>query len=47
MRQLSATEREVLEVGFSYEEVWAAVGNCDGNKALRPDGLNLNFIKAN
>ncbi|KAK2648316.1 hypothetical protein Ddye_015805 [Dipteronia dyeriana] len=29
------------------EEVWKVVSNCDGNKAPRPDGFNLNFIKEN
>ncbi|KAK3204424.1 hypothetical protein Dsin_018470 [Dipteronia sinensis] len=39
-------ERDSLERVFSIEEVWEAVCNCDGNKALGSDGLNLNFIKA-
>ncbi|KAK2654136.1 hypothetical protein Ddye_013992 [Dipteronia dyeriana] len=36
-----------LERPFIEEEVWAAVNGCDGNKALGPDGLNLNFVKVN
>ncbi|KAK2656145.1 hypothetical protein Ddye_009197 [Dipteronia dyeriana] len=44
---LKDSEREVLEVGFSEEEVWAAVCSYDGNKALGLDGLNLEFVKAN
>ncbi|KAK2654436.1 hypothetical protein Ddye_014292 [Dipteronia dyeriana] len=33
--------------GVTQDEVWEAVSSCDGNKAPGPDGLNLNFIKAN
>ena len=36
-----------LEVEFSVDEVWKALKDCDGNKAPGPDGLNINFIKAN
>ncbi|XP_028055237.1 uncharacterized protein LOC114259414 [Camellia sinensis] len=34
-----------LENGFSEEEVWEAVQDCDGNKAPGPDGFNLNCIQ--
>ncbi|KAK3206975.1 hypothetical protein Dsin_021021 [Dipteronia sinensis] len=45
--QLSTDGITMLERPFCSEEVWIALRNCDGNKAPRPDGLNLNFIKAN
>ncbi|KAK3227948.1 hypothetical protein Dsin_007810 [Dipteronia sinensis] len=47
LKQVSESERNVLEEVFSVEEIWAAVCDCDGNKAPGPDDLNLNFIKAN
>ncbi|XP_028104780.1 uncharacterized protein LOC114303834 [Camellia sinensis] len=31
----------ILERGFSEEEVWAVVKECDGNKAPDPDGFNM------
>ncbi|KAK3221692.1 hypothetical protein Dsin_008717 [Dipteronia sinensis] len=46
-RSLSDTDSEALEMDFNEEEVWNAMCNCDGNKAPGPDGLNLNFVKAN
>ncbi|KAK3199060.1 hypothetical protein Dsin_022475 [Dipteronia sinensis] len=50
--QIKVLEKELedvedLEANFTVEEVWAALSECDGNKALGPDGFNLNFIKAN
>lgn len=36
-----------LVAEFSEEEVWAAVKDCDGNKALGPDGFNLTCIQKN
>ncbi|KAK2648465.1 hypothetical protein Ddye_015954 [Dipteronia dyeriana] len=39
--------RSNLEVVFSVDEVWKVLSDCDRNKAPGPDGLNLNFIKAN
>ncbi|KAK0607568.1 hypothetical protein LWI29_016836 [Acer saccharum] len=47
LKKLADGERLMLEDRFKEEEVWEAVCNCDGNKAPGPDGLNLNFIKAN
>ncbi|KAK3199563.1 hypothetical protein Dsin_022978 [Dipteronia sinensis] len=47
LSRLSSEQRDALEGAFSYEEVWATVCGCDGNKVPGPDGLNLNFIKAN
>ncbi|KAK2652276.1 hypothetical protein Ddye_012132 [Dipteronia dyeriana] len=47
INQISEHERLNLEVVFSVDEVWKALSDCDGNKAPGPDGLNLNFIKAN
>lgn len=32
---------ETLEAEFAEEELWAAIENCDGNKAPGPDGFNL------
>ena len=46
-KQISTSQKEELEVVFSYEEVWKALCSCDGNKAPDRDGLNLNFIKKN
>ncbi|KAK2654776.1 hypothetical protein Ddye_014632 [Dipteronia dyeriana] len=44
---LSKDAWESLEFSFTEEELWIAVIGCDGNKALWPNGLNLNFVKAN
>ncbi|XP_028108390.1 uncharacterized protein LOC114307191 [Camellia sinensis] len=32
---------EMLEVEFLEDEIWAAIENCEGNKAPGPDGFNL------
>ncbi|KAK2649626.1 hypothetical protein Ddye_017115 [Dipteronia dyeriana] len=45
--KLSAVDKDYLEREFSEDDVWVALSNCDGNKAPGPDGLNMNFIKAN
>ncbi|KAK2661829.1 hypothetical protein Ddye_000403 [Dipteronia dyeriana] len=37
----------MLEVEFSFDEVWKTVCDCDRNKAIGPDELNLNFIRVN
>ncbi|KAK3221844.1 hypothetical protein Dsin_008869 [Dipteronia sinensis] len=47
LSRLKLEENEFLEENFSREEVWSAVYNCDGNKALGSDGFNLYFIKFN
>ncbi|KAK2663529.1 hypothetical protein Ddye_002103 [Dipteronia dyeriana] len=47
LQRLSDSDRALLEEDFSLEEVWLAVSSCDENKALEPDGFNLNFIKEN
>lgn len=36
-----------LETEFSEEETWAAVKECDGNKAPGPDGFNLMCFQKN
>ncbi|XP_028111832.1 uncharacterized protein LOC114310137 [Camellia sinensis] len=36
---------DILEREFSVEEVWAAIKDCDGNKAPSPDGFNMLFFK--
>ncbi|XP_028116125.1 uncharacterized protein LOC114313893 [Camellia sinensis] len=36
-----------LVAEFTVEEVWATVTECDGNKALGPDGFNLACIQKN
>ncbi|KAK3198720.1 hypothetical protein Dsin_022135 [Dipteronia sinensis] len=43
----SNSDSELLEAAFSYKEVWEVLRRCDGNKALGPDGMDFNFIKAN
>ncbi|XP_071688454.1 uncharacterized protein [Rutidosis leptorrhynchoides] len=35
----------MLEASFKEEELWNAINECEPNKALRPDGFNLNFYK--
>ncbi|XP_028101439.1 uncharacterized protein LOC114300778 [Camellia sinensis] len=35
----------LLEAKFSEEEVWAAVIDCNGNKAPGPDGFNMMFFQ--
>ncbi|KAK2636379.1 hypothetical protein Ddye_031171 [Dipteronia dyeriana] len=47
LKRLSEYDKEWLEGSFSCEEAWEALCSCDGNKAPGPDGMNLNFIKAN
>ncbi|KAK2640722.1 hypothetical protein Ddye_022485 [Dipteronia dyeriana] len=37
---------KAFEARFSEDEVLLALLSCDGNKALGPDGFNINFIKA-
>ncbi|KAK3225503.1 hypothetical protein Dsin_005365 [Dipteronia sinensis] len=44
---LTDNARASLKRPFSDEEIWESISGCDGNKALDPDGLNLNFVKAN
>ena len=39
------THCHVLEENFSEEEIWAAVNDCNGNKAPGPDGFNLMFFQ--
>ncbi|CAL5425372.1 unnamed protein product [Camellia sinensis] len=36
---------EVLEAKFIMEEIWAAVQDCDGNKAPGPDKFNMTCIQ--
>ncbi|KAK3189602.1 hypothetical protein Dsin_029163 [Dipteronia sinensis] len=47
VKKLTKSESESLEEKFRKEEVWVALTSCDGNKALEPDGFNLNFVKEN
>ncbi|KAK3229461.1 hypothetical protein Dsin_001342 [Dipteronia sinensis] len=47
VKTLSLEQKLALEGYFRKEEVMVAITSCDGNKAFGPDGLNLNFIKAN
>lgn len=35
----------ILEREFTEEEVWAAIKDCDGNKAPGPDGFNMMFFQ--
>ena len=37
----------MLESPIVEDEVWKAICSCDGDKALGPDGFNLNFFKFN
>ncbi|KAK3219250.1 hypothetical protein Dsin_013220 [Dipteronia sinensis] len=46
LKCLSDVQSDGLEARFTYEEVLEALNGCDGNKASGPDGLNLNFVKA-
>jgi len=34
-----------LEIPFSVDEIRTAVWDCEGNKALGPDGINFFFIE--
>lgn len=36
-----------MEVEFSEEEIWAAIKECNGNKAPGPDGFNLMCFQKN
>lgn len=38
---------ELLTRAFSKEEILEGLMDCDGNKALNPDGFNINFFKNN
>ncbi|KAK3199072.1 hypothetical protein Dsin_022487 [Dipteronia sinensis] len=40
------SEMDMLEAEFTREEVWDALDNCNGNKALGMDGFNLHFFEA-
>ncbi|XP_028094696.1 uncharacterized protein LOC114294740 [Camellia sinensis] len=44
-RKLSIDDARRLELPFSEAKIWEAVRECDGNKAPRPDGFNMKFIK--
>lgn len=37
--------KKVLEAECSEAEIWAAIQDCDGNKAPGPDGFNLYCIQ--
>ncbi|KAK3224590.1 hypothetical protein Dsin_004452 [Dipteronia sinensis] len=37
----------MFKAGFNCDEVWVAVSDCDENKALGHDGMNLNLIRSN
>lgn len=41
---ISPIESGLLEAEFSEGEIWETVNDCDGNKALGPDGFNLSCI---
>lgn len=43
--KLTAEECGLLEENFSYDDIWAAVIACDGNKAPGPDGFNFTFVR--
>ncbi|KAK3218535.1 hypothetical protein Dsin_012505 [Dipteronia sinensis] len=47
LNRLSSLEVEQLESKLTMEEVSEALKSCDGNKALGPDGFNLNCIQSN
>ncbi|KAK3212500.1 hypothetical protein Dsin_017206 [Dipteronia sinensis] len=47
LKVLAEVYRVALERPLNEDEGWAAVNGCDGNKAPVPNGLNLNFVKAN
>ena len=38
---LGEEEKRDLIKGFSEEEIWEAIKDCDGNKAPGPDGFNM------
>jgi hypothetical protein len=42
---LQPSSLAALELSFSTKEIKAAVWDCEGNKALDPDGVNFFFIK--
>ncbi|XP_014620156.1 uncharacterized protein [Glycine max] len=42
---ISHGQRERLTAPFSDQEIKEAVWSCGGDKCLRPNGLNFNFIK--
>ena len=44
-KKLSAEDNNRLERPFTLEEIKEAMWDCDGSKALGPDGFNFNFIK--
>ncbi|KAK3188761.1 hypothetical protein Dsin_028322 [Dipteronia sinensis] len=47
LKRLSTYESRSLDEACSSEEVWEAIKGCEGNKAPGPNGLNLDFFKAN
>ncbi|XP_028122001.1 uncharacterized protein LOC114319190 [Camellia sinensis] len=44
-KTIEPSQAELLVKGFSESELWATIKECDGNKAPRPDGLNLICIQ--
>ncbi|GKV43338.1 hypothetical protein SLEP1_g50641 [Rubroshorea leprosula] len=44
-KTLSEIDKCMLTEPFTKEEVKEAVGNCDSNKALGPNGFNFGFLK--
>ncbi|CAL5380958.1 unnamed protein product [Camellia sinensis] len=41
LKSINTDSAADLEVVFTESEVWAAIKNCDGNKAPGPDGFNV------
>lgn len=43
-KNINMDSRQNIEAVFTEEEVLAALKCCNGDKAPRPDGFNMNFI---
>jgi len=40
-------EKESIELPFNEEEVYRALSECCGDKALGPDGMTMAFLQHN
>lgn len=45
VKRVSIEDRDMLEGVFTYDEIWAAVLACDGNRAPGPDDFNFTFFR--
>jgi len=47
LSQIRVVDRDSIELPFTEEEVFKALSECCGDKALGPDGMTMAFLKNN